>query len=731
MDEVERIYAAAASRAATVPSDAAGLVAHALALAPDHGPSLLLGGILAGRAGERARCVAFLCSALRVGAPGVAETAGLRLAAALRRWGRPGGADVAYRALLARHPNSADGWFERALLLRARRSSPAALEAVQRAVSCRPGFVAALVVWAAILLEQDDLDGAESAAMRAIGLAPLDSEAVHQLASIRLAQARAGDALALCRRLPPATRSPGLLRLEGRALVEAGDPDAAALRFKQAIAASPGDREARYNLATVRKAQGRTSEAVALLGELVAADPAAAAARLGLCMATLPPIYANEHEIERRRAGYAASLADLARFGGTSGAALADVWGSAQPFLLAYQGRDDVELQRRYGEIGCRAMAARWPAIPLADPPSPGERLRVGFVCGHFRDHSVWRVPTRGWVEGLDRARFDLIGFHTGAIRDAETERAARSFTRFHQGPNRIERWRDLIVGERLHALIYPEIGMDPTVAKLAAMRLAPAQYASWGHPTTSGLPTIDFFLSSDAMEPTNGERHYSERLIRLPGLSTPLVVRPVQARPPDIPVPGIGPGDVLFWCGQNLSKYLPRYDTLLVRIALACPRARFLFVAHAGSAAVTDQLRRRLAVAFGAEGLLAGRHCLFLPPCPPAAYAALLGQADVVLDSVGWSGCNTLLDALAAGRPIVTLPGGTMRARHGAALLDALGLAGQVCGSENAYVAQAVRLAQEADLRTGITAAIWEALPKLDDGRCVEGLAEHLLRRH
>ena len=61
---------------------------------------------------------------------------------------------------------------------------------------------------------------------------------------------------------------------------------------------------------------------------------------------------------------------------------------------------------------------------------------------------------------------------------------------------------------------------MDKVSAQLAAQRLAAVQCASWGHPVSSGFPTIDYFISSDLMEPTRAAAHYSERLIRLPNLS-------------------------------------------------------------------------------------------------------------------------------------------------------------------------------------------------------------------
>ena len=66
---------------------------------------------------------------------------------------------------------------------------------------------------------------------------------------------------------------------------------------------------------------------------------------------------------------------------------------------------------------------------------------------------------------------------------------------------------------------MYPEIGMNAPTMQMAALRLAPVQCTAWGHPVTTGLPTIDYFLSSELMEAENAQDHYSEKLIRLPNI--------------------------------------------------------------------------------------------------------------------------------------------------------------------------------------------------------------------
>ena len=91
------------------------------------------------------------------------------------------------------------------------------------------------------------------------------------------------------------------------------------------------------------------------------------------------------------------------------------------------------------------------------------------------------------------------------------------------------------ILGDQLDALVFPELGMHGETFSLASLRLAPVQVAGWGHPTTTGLPNVDYFVSSAPMEPEEGERHYRERLVLLPGLGTS------YASPP-LPKPAIAP---------------------------------------------------------------------------------------------------------------------------------------------------------------------------------------------
>src|SRR6202042_2207832 len=122
------------------------------------------------------------------------------------------------------------------------------------------------------------------------------------------------------------------------------------------------------------------------------------------------------------------------------------------------------------------------------------------------------------------------IGFHTARTADVQTARCAAWCDHFVQGLPSGVAWREAIVAAAPHVLLYPEVGIDPIAGRLAAQRLAPVQCVAWGQPETTGMPTIDAFLSSELMEPPSSDEHYTERLVRLPDLGSCYVPDEMQA---------------------------------------------------------------------------------------------------------------------------------------------------------------------------------------------------------
>jgi len=645
-----------------------------------------------------------------------------------------------------------------------------ALALLQRAVSIAPGDAVPLLGLATLLPELGRAREGLIAAEQAAALVPDSPEAWAILGSVaRMAGnlARAAEAFGEGARRAPeharmhhnlgavlieAGRAPEAeaplreaIRLApdfaaahfnlGMALLQTDRPAAAAAAYGDAAALMPDRPQAEAGLAVALRASGDAPAAIAAFERALARDPDYLPARFGAAL-TLPMVYDDEAEIEGWRARWRRGVqaldaaVDLATPAGIAAAYAAAT--ASTNFHLAAQGRNDRDDQRAYGALLERIAAAVLPDLMLPRPRrqrAPGEKIRVGFASAHLHRHSITRTHG-GFITGLDPARFEVTAFHLGQREDAVTAALRAGTARFVRAGGDRRAVARGIAAAQLDILLYPDIGMEPGGQFLAALHLAPVQANMGGHPVTSGLSAIDCFLTAEGMEPEGGERFYTETLARLPGIGSRYPRPDLAPEPPDLPADARGEGPVLL-NAQSLFKLLPQFDSLYPRIAKAVGPCRFWFLQGPAPKAA-DLFLARMSRAFAAEGLEAAAFVRLLPPQREGRFQGLIAAADLVLDGLPWSGNNTTMDTLAAGRAVVTWPQDTMRGRHAAAILAQAGLPELVADSADGFVGLAARLTtdrawrgeMEARIAAGRARVFEDPAPVEALGRWIEAVA-------
>src|SRR5208282_3907761 len=196
----------------------------------------------------------------------------------------------------------------------------------------------------------------------------------------------------------------------------------------------------------------------------------------------------------------------------------------------------------------------------------------------HLRNHSVWNAIIKGWFHHIDVDKFELCGFHLRNKVDEKTLFAESRAAHFYFGTRSLDEWVQLILARTPDVLIYPEIGMDPMTIKLASLRLVPVQVATWGHPETTGLPTIDYYLSAAQMEPPEPQLNYTERLVALPHLGCAYGRLPTVVAAPDLGKLGIIQDCPLLVCAGMPFKYAPEHDWIFPELARRLERCQFVF---------------------------------------------------------------------------------------------------------------------------------------------------------
>lgn len=494
---------------------------------------------------------------------------------------------------------------------------------------------------------------------------------------------------------------------------------------RRGLSRSPDDPVLLFLWSELLQSDGRTGESQRVATEARERFPANA--RLGVrALLTLPLVYETSEEIVRYREAYAAGLATLTQQLHDGSLKASDsLPGTGSSFYLAYQGRDDKALQMSFGRLVHRVAADTYPqwSRPIATAaPAPGAKIRVGYVSANLYRHTVAKLFL-GWLKAHDKDRFEVHAYHLGTRIDPMTHQYARAADRFRhlQGP--FEHICRRIAEDQLHVLVYLDIGMDEITTRLASLFLAPVQCAAWGHPVTTGLPTLDYFISSELMEPANADEHYSERLIRLPGIGVNVPQAHVEENDRVRADFGLRENDVVYLSPQSSFKYLPQHDQLFPRIAARVPNSKFVFLSS-GSDNVTNILKGRLLRAFDSHGLDGHVFVVFLPGQGHRDYLGLNGIADVFLDQPGWSGGMTTIEALGCHLPVVTWPGQFMRGRHSCAFLRKMGLEETIASDLDNFVDIAARLGNDAAWRQQLSREIAGRKHLLfNDSSCVAAL--------
>jgi protein O-GlcNAc transferase len=571
---------------------------------------------------------------------------------------------------------------------------------------------AAILFEAVTRLHPDDAEGWAnlSLASRAIGENDRAREYADKAARLRPDSAAAFHALA-------------------RAQLEQGRIAEAAESHRQGLSRAAPSVDMLLSYANALMANGLDDEALEQLERARALDDKNPIVRWALAMGRLKTIYESESEVIASREAFEKSLDEIKSwYESTPGIeAPYRAVGTIQPFLLTYQHYNNRDLLKRYGALCASFMSTLPRRGPVGDiqrtGPIGGRKLRFGVVSAHVREHSVWAAVTKGWLHHLDRDRFEIHVFHLSTTVDGETEAAMRLATHFDNRPKSLPDWVESISARQMDVILYPEIASDPLTVKLASLRLAPVQAVAWGHPETSGLPTIDLFLSAEAFEPADAARNnYSEKLVTLPNLGVyvePLALPNADPHLESLKLPADQP---LLLCPGQPFKYAPQYDEVWVQIAKGLEKKSLFRKSSVGRLVFfrshystwDRMLEERLRAAFIRGGVDFDAHVSIIPFLGHAEFFGLMRRSALMLDTLGFSGFNTALQGIECDLPVLAFEGDFMRSRLASAILRELDIPQLVATSREDFVQKAVSLARSPGQLSELRSTIIERRAKL-----------------
>ena len=379
---------------------------------------------------------------------------------------------------------------------------------------------------------------------------------------------------------------------------------------------------------------------------------------------------------------------------------------------LSYYGGNNIISLRAYGDYLQQLVKRHY--HEYSQPMRPrhrrrGERLRIGYISVNFRNQAVpqymanrlqYRNRERFWMKTfiLQMVPADKM---TRQIQDWSDESETFTIKDSNQLSQTFARIASAVRKSELDLLIYTDIGMNNVTYLLGAMQLAPVQAVLVGHGTTSGLTSIDYYVSGDH-EPANAQQHYTEKIIRLPNAGAAQLPPNQGPRTLSRADYGIPEEAVVFVSCANGLKHVPERDRLLVEILQKAPNAYIMLKPFMSNDAVDWKLRDRILAAAREAGV--EERMKIVPPLPDSGdLMAFIQLADVQLDTYPYGGWTTNLEALYYHLPIVTQQGDMARSRWGARLLEVMGIQEGIAHDEREYVDWAVRFAQDEGLRQSV----------------------------
>jgi len=575
-----------------------------------------------------------------------------------------------------------------------------ASHAYGNAIALRPNYAEAMNNQGVILLEDGLLEKARALFERAINANPNLAPAFNNLGNTFTQLKHYEDAFRCFERALQLV--PGYLDALlnfGNCLKKTKRYESAIACYQQALQINSDDCNTFQLIADAHYEMGNSIEAKAYYAKSLAVNPHNMQAQFALAIAQIPKVFKDEDEIPESRRSFEKKVELLQIKSCEEKHFLNDskIF-SYHPFYIAYQEENNASLLNSFGVICThRAKAIQAKLNSAQKAPKSSDKIRIGIVSHYFCDHPVWHAITKGWVNHLNSNLFEIQIFNTNGIEDRETEFAKANSSSYTNCGSSLEVAAQIIIDRNLDAVLFPEVGMDTTSKGLACLRLAPLQAVSWGHPETTGLPTIDCFLSAALLEPNEANSHYSEKLIQLPNLGTYFEPQAAQAQGFSLSDLGIDKNLPILLCAGSPSKYTPTHDHVLAEIAKKLGKCQFVFFNFDEN--LSAILIGRLRQSFVNAKLNPDDFIRFIPFLTVEEFSFLMQESALYLDTIGFSGFNTAMQAINCDLPIITIEGKFMRGRLASGLLRKLGLSRLICETRSSYINLVVELIQNKSL--------------------------------
>lgn len=589
-------------------------------------------------------------------------------------------------------------------VLQATGQTDAAIASYRQAIALKPDFAEVYNNLGNALASQGRSDDAKTSYKKAVALQPGFAEAHNNLGTTLQATGLSEEAVEAYRLAISLRPNYAQALCNLATVLQDRVPEEAELYVRKALAIQPDYYEAWVTLGKILHPKGQVNEAREAIGRAMSLRPSNGLLVYSALM--LPTIMGTHEELLASRRNFEINLEQLISQRVVLTDPVKQLCGTN--FQLAYHALNDRNLQQRVAYFysqACPSLA--YTAPHCAEPRKAGRsRKRIGFFSRFIARHSVALSYSRIIEKLASDAACEVVLISSHDPLKTSVQETYPDFGgSYLRVTMDLDKGREQIAALDLDILVYLDIGMDPLSYFLAYARLAHMQCVFDGHPVTTGIPAMDYYLSADLAEPSNAHEHYSEQLQRFPFGAyyfeksvTPERFRTRQEL-------GMQEDANIYACPMVLLKIHPDFDEAIARILVLDPMARVVFFDDKKYSNWRKQLQSRFDKTIPVE---VRERIVFMPwIVDPMDFMSVIEQSNVILDPYHFGLGTTAIATCTVGTPFVTRPGEFARGRYGYYYCKLMDVMECVASDTEDYAQKAVGIATHPDTRARIKAKI------------------------
>jgi len=355
-------------------------------------------------------------------------------------------------------------------------------------------------------------------------------------------------------------------------------------------------------------------------------------------------------------------------------------------FSLSYQGQNNVEIFKLKSEINRQICKDLNNDLVIK---FKNKKIKVLFHASQLtRRHSVFK-DRHLIIKGLSEDNNFDIYFSTFDDLTLEVKYCFGKAKHIKLSRT-LSEIKSTLLNKQFDIIVYCEIGMDPVSYYMAHLRLAKVQINTWGHSDTSGIDTIDYFISSKLYELPyeKAQLNYSEKLILHNSLSTvyenPLKYYNINNFKNRYHF-GFTNNTIIYFCGQSLFKLNPIFDLYIIQILEETDNAVLILLDNPEKYKFMERFENKNIT----------HKFKFFPFLSHFDYLNLINISDIILDPYPFGGCNSSLECFSLNKVIVTQPSNIINGRFTSGFYKKMGLEKFICNNKEDYIKFAIELSK------------------------------------